>query len=274
MNDTGIAGYREFLARRDGEPDLLHRRLDRREEFFSALLADPIRAAHPIDREVFLRNLRRRRPEPGLDPKTLFLLATAKLNQAERFGVDLGDTYGHIGKVGDPPERIYIALEEFYHTRLLAYVLDMFDLPYQVVVPPFVLRQFVKVNVIVPERFRFAFVGAAEMVGCVMFDELRRAGVGLFADEPEVADRIGRLYDEILTDEIGHVGYCAAQCSSAERAVMRRLYPWVGRAFMRQTPEVVALVGAERLRARFAAPFDVAALRAELPNETFLAALP
>ena len=48
----------------------------------------------PVDRPTFLRNLRRRRPEAGLDRKMLFLLATAKLNQAERFGVGLGETYG------------------------------------------------------------------------------------------------------------------------------------------------------------------------------------
>ena len=50
MNDTGIEGYRIFLERRDGEADLLNRRLERREEFFSDLEADPVRSAHPADR--------------------------------------------------------------------------------------------------------------------------------------------------------------------------------------------------------------------------------
>jgi hypothetical protein len=54
-----------------------------------------------------------------------------------------------------------------------------------------------------------------------MFDELRRVGIELFADEPDVAGRIERLYNEILTDEVGHVGYCAARCTSGERALMR-----------------------------------------------------
>ena len=83
MNDSGIEGYRAFLVRRDGDADLLHRRLASREDFFSTLEADPVRSTHPIDRQVFLRNLRRRRPEPGVEHKMLFLLATAKLNQAE-----------------------------------------------------------------------------------------------------------------------------------------------------------------------------------------------
>ena len=155
----------------------------------------------------------------------LFLLATAKLNQAERFGVDLGETYGRNSGEDAPPERVYVELEEHYHTRLLAYVLDMFGLPFQVVPPPLVMRQFVKIDVFLPERIGFAFVGAAEMAGCMMFDELRRVGVELFADEPDVAARIELLYSEILTDELGHVGYCAARCTRAERAIMRWLYP-------------------------------------------------
>ena len=52
---------------------------------------------------------------------------------------------------------------------------------------------------------------------------LRRVGVELFADEPDVAARIERLYGEIVADELGHVGYCAARCTPAERAIMRWL---------------------------------------------------
>jgi hypothetical protein len=274
MTDTGIEGYRVYLAHRDGDADLLHRRLANREEFFSSLEADPVRSAHPIDRRVFLRNLRRRRPEQGLPREMLFLLATAKLNQAERFGVDLGDTYGRIGGEDQPPERVYLALEEHYHTRLLAYVLDIFDLPFQVVVPPLVMRQFVKMEVFLPERIGFPFVGAAEMAGCIMFDELRRVGVELFAGEPDVAARIDRLYTEILTDELGHVGYCAARCSRGERALMRWLYPLFGRMFARQTAEISLLTDPAKLRARLDAPFDVEALAACVSNETFVAARP
>jgi hypothetical protein len=274
MTGTGIEGYREYLAHRDGDADLLHRRLANREEFFASLEADPVRSDRPIDRQVFLRNLRRRRPEPGLPREMLFLLATAKLNQAERFGVDLGDTYGRIGGEDKPPEGVYLALEEHYHTRLLAYVLDVFGLPFHVVVPPFVMRQFVKMEVFLPERFGFPFVGAAEMAGCIMFDELRRVGVELFADEPEVAARIDRLYAEILTDELGHVGYCAARCSPAERALMRWLYPLFGRLFARQTAEIRLLTDPGTLHARLDAPFDVEGLAAGVSNETFVAARP
>jgi len=274
MSAPGIEGYRAFLLRRDGDADLLNRSLARRDEFFGGLEADPVRSSHPIDRDVFARNLHRRRPEPGLSREMLFLLATAKLNQAERFGVGLGETYGRNSGQDTLPERVYMELEEHYHTRLLAYVLDMFGLPFQVVPPPLVMRQFVKINVFLPERIGFGFVGAAEMAGCVMFDELRRVGVELFAGEPGVAARIERLYSEILTDEVGHVGYCAARCTSAERAVMRWLYPRFGRLFARQTAEISMLIDPTRLHTRLDEPFNVERLTAGLPNETFLAAHP
>jgi hypothetical protein len=274
MNNNGIDGYRAYLERRDGEADLLNRRLSSREEFFAALEADPVRSAHHVDRQVFARNLRRRRPESGVDRQLLFLLATAKLNQAERFGVGLGETYGQNSGDDVPPERVYMELEEHYHTRLLAYVLDIFDLPFQVVAPPLVMRQFVKTAVFLPERMGFMFVGAAEMAGCIMFHQLRRIGVELFADEPDVAARIDRLYSEILTDEVGHVGYCAARCTPAERAIMRRLYPRIGRLFARQTVEVSLLTDRQELNALLDRPFDVDELSAGLSNETFLAAHP
>jgi hypothetical protein len=274
MNRTGIEGYRDFLARRDGEADLLNRRLANREQFFNKLGANPVRSTHPADRPTFLRNLRRRRPEPGLDSKMLFLLATAKLNQAERFGVGLGETYGRNSDENLPPENVYLELEEHYHTRLLAYALDIFDLTFQVVPPPFLMRQFVKTSVFLPERLSFLFVGAAEMAGCIMFDELRRVGIKLFADEPEVAERIELLYSEILTDEIGHVGYCASRCTSAERAIMRRIYPLIGRLFARQTAEINLLIDTKALHARLDRPFNVEELTAELDNETYLVAHP
>jgi hypothetical protein len=274
MNRTGIEGYREFLARRDGEADLLNRRLANRELFFHELEADPVRSTRPADRATFLRNLRRRKPEDGLDKKMLFLLATAKLNQAERFGVGLGETYGRNSDENLPPENVYLELEEHYHTRLLAYALDVFDLTFQVVPPPFVMRQFVKTGVFLPQRLGFMFVGAAEMAGCIMFDELRRIGIELFADEPDVAERITLLYSEILTDEVGHVGYCASRCTSAERAIMRRVYPYIGRLFARQTAEISLLIDPKALHARLDRPFRVEELTADLDNETYLVTHP
>ncbi len=94
MTTVNIDGYRTYLAERNGEADLLNRRLDRREEFFTEIEAHPIRSERTVDAEAFERGVRSKRPAKDLSPELAFLLATAKLNQAERFGVGLGETYG------------------------------------------------------------------------------------------------------------------------------------------------------------------------------------
>ncbi len=268
---AGIEGYREYLVERDGAADLLNRTLSRREPFFADIAKNQIAATVPVDRSVFLRNLRRRRPETGLSPQMYWLLATAKLNQAERFGVGLGETYGINSQSDLPLERVYLELEEHYHTRLLAYVLEMFDLPFQTVAPSRTLRQFVKTTVFVPRRLSTPFVGAAEMAGCALFAMLGSRGVELFADEPEVAERIRLLYNEILTDEIGHVGYCAASCSRAGRATMRRLYPIIGRFMAHATPEIAHVLSMSEVKALLDAPFDLDRLAADLATSPFVA---
>jgi hypothetical protein len=104
------------------------------------------------------------------------------------------------------------------------------------------------------------------MADCIMFNELRRVRATLFADEPEVAERIELLYSEILTDETGYVGYCASRGTSAERAVTRRIYPFIGRIFARQTAEISVLIHPKALGARLDRPFEVEEPTAGLNN--------
>ena len=274
MTAVDIEGYREYLTERNGEADLLNRRLARREAFFTGIEGNPVRSRRTIDSDAFDRGMRTRRPSKDISPELAFVLATAKLNQAERFGVGLGETYGKNSSGDTLPERVHMELEEHYHTRLLAYVLDIFGLPFRVTPPAFVMRQFVKIAVFIPENRSFAFVGASEMAGCAMFDLLGQAGASLFADEPEVAERIRLLYGEILTDEIGHVGYCAARCSGVGRGIMRLLYKPIARLFARQTPEILRVVTGEALSERLSHPFDFTDFEEHLASAPFVAARP
>lgn len=265
-----VGPYRSFLAKRDGEADLSRHRLARREELFDRLARQPVQSTARIDQIAFRRNLARRRPERNLDARMLWLLATAKANQAERFGVGLAELYGRI--TPNDPVRVHIALQEFYHTRILADVVAIFGLPVHMGPPPLVARLIVKTIVGTPEAWHLPLTGSAEMAGCTIFRALRDRGVELFADEPAVVARIRLLYDEILADEIGHVGFIAAQLGPARRALMRALYRALGARVAAQMPELVALLGATELRRRFRAPFRLDAMAAELPGIAFAAA--
>ena len=123
-----------------------------------------------------------------------------------------------------------------------------------------------------PERWTLPLVGASEMTGCVLFRAMRDKGVELFAGEPAVAGRIRLLYNEILADEIGHVGFIAARLGERGRARMRRLYVRMAPVFASQSAEMVALFGRAEMIRRLSA-FHLAEAAAELPSLTFAAAL-
>jgi hypothetical protein len=270
MNEIqGIARYQEFLVARDGDADLLRHRLSKREVFFDNLERNPVRSNAPIDRAAYFRNMARRRSEPGLEPRMLFIVATAKANQAERFGVGLTELLGRVN--ADDPARVHVALQEAYHTRMLADIVAMFGLPVRARPPRALVRLMIHLMVSAPERWTLPLVGASEMVGCVLFRHLRDKGVELFADEPAVAERIRLLYNEILADEIGHVGFIAARLDERGRSVMRRMYARLWWTLASQFSEMVALFGRAEMARRFSA-FHLADAAAELPTLAFAAA--
>ena len=273
MNEhEGLDRYREFLAARDGEADLLRHRLSRRESFFDAIERSPVRSSTPGDRATYLRNMARREPESGLEPRMLWLIATAKANQAERYGVGLAELLGRTHEDDSDPTRLHVMLQETYHTRILADVVAMFGLPVHARPPRAFVRLMIRFMIGAPERWSLPLVGANEMAGCVLFRALRDKGVELCADEPAVAERVRLLYDEILADEIGHVGFIAARLGERGRASMRRLYERLAPTLAAQSPELNVLFGREALRERFAS-FRLADAAAELPGLAFAAAL-
>jgi hypothetical protein len=255
----GVAAYREFLIRREGTADPVRRQLERRERFFAELQDSRPHARYEADRQIFLRNLRTPRPEPGLDRRMLWLLATAKLNQSERFGVGLGEVYGkEQDKFESEPERLYVQLQEHYHSRILADVIAMFGLPFPTVPPKLALRATIWLFVALPHEWTLPLVGASEVVGCILFRAMRDEGVRLFAEDPAVSERIARLYDEILADEVGHVGFIAAKLSVRWRSVTRFLAREIAwRSIVASVPEVVELVGHPELRRLLRQRFDV-----------------
>lgn len=269
---SGLDGYRRFLAARDGAADLRRATLAAREALFASLDAAPLRARTSIDREAYRRNLKRRRVERGLDARVLWLLASAKANQSERFGVGLAELYGRTGAADDDIIPVHLHLQERYHTRILADVVALFDLPVHVGPPPLPQRWLITLMVRMPVRWTLPVVGGSEMIGCIIFQALRDRGVALFADEPALADRIRLLYDEILADEISHVGCIAAQLGPTGRRLMRAVCWWVGMRLARQMPELLELFDAAELARRFRG-FRLDVLASEHPDRAYVAAM-
>ncbi len=266
-----IDGYLHFLAERDGAVDFDGETLESRERFFGEIEAQPVRSRWEPDREVFLRNVRRPAFEAGLEPRMAWLVATAKANQSERFGVELSKLYGRVSLDGEEPEGVHVVLQETYHTRVLADVVAIFGLPVPHCPPPRFQRALIHAMVFspFPETWTLPLVGMSEMVGCVVFRALRDRGTALFADEPAVAERIRLLFDEILADEICHVGLVEARLGRTGRRLMRALYRRGSRRLATGVPEFLAAVGREEILRRLAAPFDQRALAREFPETAY-----
>jgi hypothetical protein len=253
-------------------PDLQRHTLSRREALFAALDAAPVRSQTAIDREAYRRNLRRRRLEPGLDARLLWLLASAKANQAERFGVGFSELYGRVPAADEDPVRVHVHLQETYHTRILADAVGLFGLQVHAGPPPAWTRALIKTMVLLPPHWTMPLVGCSEMIGCVIFQALRDRGIALFADEPAVAERVRLLYDEILADELSHVGFIAAQLGPRGLWLMRFLYRHLAVRMARQMPELQELFGPAELPRRFRS-FRLATMVAEFPDTAYAAAL-
>ncbi len=110
------------------------------------------------------------------------------------------------------------------------------------------------------------------MVGGHLFHILRNRGLALFAEDAPTADRIRLLYDEVLADEISHVGYFAARLSPIRRRIMRGLVPLVAAVIAKQTPELLALFGRRKLAKSLREPYELDALVREFPYRAYVAA--
>jgi hypothetical protein len=254
--------YLSYLRARDGVPDLAARRFDLRERFFAEIDAQPVRwsGALPIDPEVFHRNHLAPAPEPGLDPATLWALATAKTNRSERFGVELSienprrqDTL-----LEDP--HTFIQIEEFYHTRILKDALATLGLDVEVTEPPARTRLLVKAMVFMPEGLADMAVLCGEIVGVVIFSLLLEKARALFSAQPLALARIEALFAQILVDEVGHVHYLRSRVSPTQLGLARRLVPIVVGSVVSDIPELGQLFGRdELLRRAYEADVDAAA---------------
>jgi hypothetical protein len=235
------AEYLEYLRARDGVPDRQRRRLERRESFFEQVDACPLcwEGCPPVSQEVFDRNLLRTDPESGIDEPTLWALAAGKINRAERFGVELGLTWGRT------PEGplLWIELEEVYHTRILRDALRAIGIELQMQPPRRRTRWIIHAMAYLPRAIANIPILAGEVWGAISFRLLLDKAHELFGAQPEVVRRIDSLFRQILVDEVGHVHYARSTLGPIGMAAAKRLLPLLAGQFLDDMPEMGLLFG-------------------------------
>lgn len=251
-----LESYLGFLRERDGETDVGKRTLSQREPWIKTIAASPVRYRGQIDRSALDRYLRER-PGPDVDPKVLWVLATAKANRVEHYGVTL-DFALHGERVAQRygAHMAFIDLEEFYHTRILRESVRVFDFDLDLEPPKTFTRFFAEVVVRSPHWLRLVTALCGELFGSVAFQMLWEK-ISLFDDDPEAAARLRALMREILIDEMGHAAYGHAMLGKAGIRTVRTFVPMVASYFLSDLPEFAHLAGGRRAFLDRVAAFDL-----------------
>jgi hypothetical protein len=247
--DAFGARYMSYLRERDGEPCLQTRTLSRREEVLRRLLASRGPASGParIDPAVFSRNLARCAPEPGLDRATIWALAVAKGNRAERYGVEHKLDRRGFEAGGAADALTFVEIQECYHTRLLLQVLSLVGLDCDVGAPASALtRAGVRLFGQLPRTVIDVLALAFEVVGIAAFRAMRDEARELFADHPH-GRHIDALFAQLLVDEVGHVHFLRSRLGPPALAAARAALPFAKAALFDDNHEVRLLL--ERRRA-------------------------
>jgi hypothetical protein len=253
-----LDAYLAFLKKRDGDPNIPARQLSKREEFFHALEETPVFSKATLDRAAFERNLSVTLTEQDLDKRIVWLLAAAKSNRVEHYGVELDlrlkgasfadDAHGQHMK--------YIDLEEFYHTRILRDCCKVFGIEYDMMAPDSFTRFYATLVVRSPPRARLITALIGELFGCVGFQVLWEAA-DAFSSEPAVFERLRLLVREILIDELGHVAYGHAMLGPLGIAIARAGVPIATRYLLKDLPEFCILAGGKKKFVERVKAFDL-----------------
>ncbi|MBS3169274.1 hypothetical protein J4210_02215 [Candidatus Woesearchaeota archaeon] len=241
--------YLEHLGQRDGVIDPVQRRFSIREQFFRDVEENPVRrtGALVVDPLVFARNEDKSYPETGLDEATLWALAVAKTNRAERDGVEYALARTDIKTLPRDDPYSYILIEEFYHTRILSDALSVLGLEMRDLPPPKTTQLLTHSMYHLPKAFSHMTILCSEIVGVAGFRLLADKAQELFSDQPQPLQRITELFQQILVDEVGHVHYARSQLGPVRLAVAEKMLSTVTQRFFEDIPEFELLFGREKL---------------------------
>jgi hypothetical protein len=235
-----LEDYLRFLIEREGGVDLAARTLSRRELRMAAMEQSSVVWTGEIDRAGFQRCIQGERGA-ALDPRTEWVLAAAKANEGERYGVEIEIgrflARGGFPGIRSPELMLYVLMQESYHCRILIELCRTCGISFEARDPGWANRALLALIGVLPGGLRWIPVMAGEIVGTAVF-QLLHAHVGLFAADPAVRDRLRALIREIWIDEVLHVAYLRAHLGAPGLAAVRALVPLVARAVLRDVPQL------------------------------------
>jgi hypothetical protein len=230
------------------ERDLLKKRA--RLQYFQD---NPVRLRTPLaNPESFYRNYVTMVDDPkSLDRMTLMLTAIYKFARHEWVGIkgawDYAPSMADARTLEDKISRVHLA-EEFCHVRLFDEMLKTCGLDKVEWVPLSPWKE--KVYEVFPKLPSFILNAPAfvtELMGVTFYCHLDKLFDDVFADEPEVRERLKALLDEITIDEAAHVGQRRNFVGSIGIKVSKWLVKPFYTMFFDDIPEVGLLFDIEQM---------------------------
>jgi len=236
-----LARFLEHLRKRDGRIELSERLLLSREPKMRAMEQNDVRWRGEIDHAGFERSLAGSRAET-LDPRTEWVLAAARANEGERYGVEIEiDRFVRRGNrfPGVPCQEtmLYVMLQEAYHCRILVDLCRACGLDFQPKPPGWASRSLIVAIGTLPSWLRWVPVMAGELVGCAVFRILNE-NTHLFEAQPDVEAHLRNLMRQIWVDEVLHVAYLRALLGRRGLLLVRVALPLVARSVLREVPQL------------------------------------
>ncbi|MCX7074287.1 MAG: hypothetical protein QX193_03175 [Methylococcales bacterium] len=214
---------------------------------------NPVKLRTPLaNPDAFYRNYVEMHDKPeSLDKMTLMLTGMYKFARHEWVGIkgawDVTPNMENCKNLEDKISRIHLA-EEFCHVRLFDEILKTCGLDNVEWVPlsPWkekMYEQFPKFPGVLIDTPAFV----TELMGVTFYFHLYQLFDEMFADEPEVLERLKALLDEITIDEIAHVGQRRNFIGTIGIKVAKKLVKPFYTMFFNDIPEVAYLFDVKKM---------------------------
>ncbi len=248
-----FVSYWGFSSRHAGElleeeKDLANKRVRLR-----SFQENPVRSRQPLpDPQRFYRNYRRLKDDLStLDSKTLLLTCIYKFARHEWMGIQAAweaiPAMAEASELKQRISRVHLA-EEFCHARLFNEMFRTFHLHgVEWESPGPIERWFYRLFARLPGALMNAPAFVTELMGFTFYRHLDAAFDRVLGDEPEARERLRELLQEIMVDELAHVGQRRNFIGRLGIRLARLLVRPMFRMFFRDIPESRELFDIDRM---------------------------
>jgi hypothetical protein len=204
--------YWEYTLRHDGEILEDQKNLTIKRDILARFQNEKVRSRKPLPNPaLFYRNYVKMQDDPrSIDRKTLLLTCIYKFARHEWAGISgAWESIPSMAEAKSTTDKIsrYHLCEEFCHVRLFHEMFRTFQLEDVEWVPMGKGTQLLyKVFPHFPEALMSTPAFLSELMGITFYQHLDRLFDSVLADEPEARDRLRALLNEIMVDELAHIG--------------------------------------------------------------------